>query len=94
MIMERVNLFFGYEAVAKIVFRQGQGARKAAPRPPRPAPSPVPRELGDGLREIPDLELRTMLESLAGKIAGASGGPTVVPAPFSLKPSQRSDQDQ
>lgn len=94
MIMERVNLFFGYEAVAKIVFRQGQAVRKAAPAPARPRPMPVPRELGDGLREIADPELRTMLESLGAKIASASGGPTLVPAPFSLKPkSQRSNQD-
>lgn len=94
MIMERVNLFFGYEAVAKLVFRQGGARPKAAPRPERPAPLPVPRELGDGLREIADVELRTMLESLAGKIAAAEGPPTIVPAPFSLrKPVSRSDQD-
>jgi hypothetical protein len=93
MIMERVNLFFGYEAVVKIVFRQG-ARTKAEPRPERPRPAPVPRELGQGLREIPDLELRAMLESLAGKIAAAEGPPTVIAAPFSLKPRPiRSDQD-
>ena len=37
MIMERVNLFFGYEAVVKVVFRQG-GRAKAAAKPSRPAP--------------------------------------------------------
>ncbi|GAA3996488.1 DciA family protein [Sphingomonas humi] len=93
MIMERVNAFFGYEAVVKVVFRQGTRARPA-PRPERPKPAPVPRELGQGLREIPDAELRTMLESLAGKIAAAEGPPAIVPAPFSLKPRiSRSDQD-
>jgi hypothetical protein len=93
MIMERVNLFFGYEAVVKIVFRQGSRT-KAAAKPLRPAPAPVPRELGQGLREIADTELRTMLENLAGKIAAADGPPTIVPAPFSLKPrTLRSDQD-
>ena len=93
MIMERVNLFFGYEAVVKVVFRQGGRARPAA-KPARPAPAPVPRELGQGLREIADTELRTMLESLAGKIAAADGPPTIVAAPFSLKPRPlRSDQD-
>jgi hypothetical protein len=35
-----------------------------------------------------------MLESLAGKIAAADGPPTIVAAPFSLKPrTLRSDQD-
>ena len=93
MIMERVNLFFGYEAVVKVVFRQG-GRAKAAAKPARPAPAPVPRELGQGLREIADTELRTMLESLAGKIAAADGPPAIVPVPFSLKPRPlRSDQD-
>lgn len=93
MILERVNRFFGYQAVAKVVFRHGA---KPAPAPPvkRPQLSPVPRELGDGLREIADPELRTVLESLAGKIAHASGPPTIVAAPFSLKPTHpRSDQD-
>lgn len=94
MIIERVNLFFGYEAVAKVVFRHGGGVARRKPSAPRPVPVAVPRDLGDGLREIADPELRTVLESLAGKIATASGGPTVVPAPFSLKSrTQRSDQD-
>jgi hypothetical protein len=93
MIMERVNLFFGYEAVVKVAFRQGNRT-KATAKPLRPAPAPVPRELGQGLREIADTELRTMLENLAGKIAAADGPPTIVPAPFSLKPRPlRSDQD-
>jgi hypothetical protein len=94
MIMERVNRFFGYEAVAKIAFRQSATGKRAAPRRERPAPAPVPRELGDGLREVADPELRTVLESLASKIAAAKGGPTIVPAPFKLQPSsKRSDQD-
>lgn len=91
MIMERVNLFFGYEAVVKVVFRHG--AALPRPAPPRPALAPVPRALGDGLREIADPELRTMLENLGARIAAAEGPPVIVPAPFSLKPSTRSDQD-
>jgi hypothetical protein len=74
MIIERVNRFFGYSAVARLAFRQG---RLASPpeRPARPEPRPVPRELGEGLREIADPELRACLESLAASIAGSSGGP-------------------
>lgn len=75
-IMERVNRFFGYQAVAKIAFRQG-AAPKAPARPSRPEPAPVPRELGEGLRAIADPELRTVLESLAGKLAATSGPPRI-----------------
>lgn len=93
MIVERVNLFFGYEAVEKVVFRQGSVA-KAPPRPPRPVVAPVPKELGEGLRAIADPELRTVLENLAGALAGARGAPAIVPAPFSLNSNlKRSDQD-
>jgi hypothetical protein len=35
----------------------------------------VPRELGEGLREITDPELRACLESLAGSLAGTLGPP-------------------
>ena len=74
-IMERVNRFFGYQAIAKLAFRQGAAAKTAA-RPARPEPS-VPRELGEGLRAIADPELRTVLESLAGKLAASNGPPRI-----------------
>lgn len=79
-IIERVNRFFGYEAVARLSFRQG-AVPKAASRPVRPQPAPVPAELGEGLREIADPELRTVLESLAGRLAASAGAPRVDPAP-------------
>lgn len=66
-IIERVNRFFGYNAVAKVKIRQGA---VAAPQPTgsRTAPPslrPVPLELGESLRDIGDPELRAVLESLA-----------------------------
>jgi hypothetical protein len=76
LVIERVNRFFGYEAVNKIAFRQGRAA-KAEPKPLRPVAAPLPKELGEGLREIADPELRTVLESLAGKLAGSRGTPAV-----------------
>lgn len=67
-IVERVNRFFGYNAVAKVKLRQGEvkapastQARPAAP----PSLKPVPFELGESLRDIGDPELRAVLESLA-----------------------------
>jgi hypothetical protein len=74
VIVERVNRFFGYGAIDRIVFRQGRPP--AAPvRPERPQLRPVPKELGEGLREIADPELRACLESLAARIAATSGPP-------------------
>ena len=76
MIVEKVNRFFGYEAVARIAFRQGRVA-DATVRPQRQSPAPVPAELGDGLRAIADDELRACLTSLAGQIAATTGPPLV-----------------
>jgi hypothetical protein len=69
-IIERVNRFFGYAAVAKVRMRQGVVAKEAPPVA-RAAPmlKPVPFELGDSLREIADPELNAVLESLAKSLA-------------------------
>jgi hypothetical protein len=66
-IMERVNRFFGYKAVARVKMRQGAVKPPHAVQPPKAPPSlrPIPMELGDSLRDIGDPELRTVLESLA-----------------------------
>lgn len=76
MIMEKVNAFFGYGAVDRIVFRQGKLPRPKK-GPPRPTPRPVPKELGEGLREIADPELRACLESLASSLEGSQGVPII-----------------
>jgi hypothetical protein len=76
MIVERVNRFFGYAAINRIVFRQGKPAA-GRPRPKRPELPVVPNELGAGLREIADPELRACLESLAARIAASSGPPSL-----------------
>src|SRR3954462_12232695 len=76
MIVERVNRFFGYAAINRIVFRQGRRAA-AAPRPARPQLRPLRKDIGEGLREIADPELRACLESLAAQIAASSGPPAL-----------------
>jgi hypothetical protein len=76
MIVERVNRFFGYAAIDRIVFRQGKPPAPPA-RVQRPDLRPVPKELGEGLREIADPELRACLESLASQIAASSGVPSL-----------------
>jgi hypothetical protein len=75
-IIERVNRFFGYGAVARIAIRQGVAAKPAARRAP-PSLGAVPVELGDSLRAIGDPELRACLASLAGALAATSGPPVV-----------------
>lgn len=66
-IIDRVNRFFGYGAVARVKLRQGEvnppRAEPASGAPP--SLKPIPMELGDSLRDIGDPELRTVLESLA-----------------------------
>jgi hypothetical protein len=66
-IMERVNRFFGYKAVARVKMRQGEVKPPRGEERPKAPPSlrPIPMELGDSLRDIGDPELRAVLESLA-----------------------------
>ncbi|WP_240339135.1 DUF721 domain-containing protein [Novosphingobium sp. BW1] len=66
-IMDRVNRFFGYKAVAKVKIRQGEVKPPPATQSRAAPPSlkPVPYELGESLRDIGDPELRAVLESLA-----------------------------
>lgn len=75
-MIERVNRFFGYTAVARVVIRQGSlppGAKRATPLPS----VPVPTDLGDSLRTVADPELRTVLESLARGVAAARNVPVL-----------------
>ena len=80
-IIERVNRFFGYSAVARLAIRQGHCAVAPTPAPRAAPPSlkAAPIELGDSLRTIGDPELRACLESLAGALAATSGAPVVAP---------------
>lgn len=69
-IVERVNRFFGYRAVARVAIRQGPVEPRVRPHPPAP-PREVPAELGDSLRAVVDPELRAVLEALAAGIGDA-----------------------
>lgn len=68
-IVERVNRFFGYPAVARLAIRQG--VVEVAPRPVPRAPAPPPAELGDSLRSVGDPELRAVLSALAAGVAAS-----------------------
>ena len=72
-IIERVNRFFGYAAVARIKMRQGRVSRADRVHKPSMPPSlkPLPMELGESLREIADPELSAVLESLAQSLVSS-----------------------
>jgi len=67
-LVERVNRFFGYAAVARVQIRQGDLA-PAMPKVERVRAAAAPPELGEGLKTIADPELRAVLESLAAGVA-------------------------
>lgn len=75
-IVERVNRFFGYAAVAKVQIRQGD-VPGPAPRRAPPSLKPVPVELGASLRTIADPELKAVLEALAAGVAATRGMPVI-----------------
>jgi len=89
-IIERVNRFFGYAAINRLIFRQGKIAEKSEPVT-RASLRPVPKELGEGLREIADPELRACLESLAARIASTNVPPTIDDAEPALPTNKRRD---
>ena len=73
-IIERVNRFFGYNAVTRVKLRQGAVQPPLVKERPTAPPSlrPIPFELGESLRDIGDPELRTVLESLARSLGTAA----------------------
>ena len=73
-IIERVNRFFGYDAVARVTIRQGAAARPASRRAP-PSLRPIPIELGESLRAIGDPELKAVLEAMARGLAPSEPAP-------------------
>ncbi len=77
-IIERVNRFFGYNAIARVKLRQGEVKPPPATKPAAAPPSlrPIPVELGESLRDIGDPELRTVLESLARAMTVQGGNET------------------
>jgi hypothetical protein len=74
VILERINTFFGYRAVARLALRQGPlPQRRRAPPPPKPLAPAEARHLAEGLAGIADPELRAALERLGRAVIGATG---------------------
>jgi hypothetical protein len=76
-IIERVNRFFGYAAVARLAIRQtGETQRRRTPRPV-PVDAGLDADVVDSLKPITDPELRARLEDLARQIAASTGPPRI-----------------
>lgn len=75
-ILERINGYFGYRAVARLALKQGPlPAPPAAPVDRDPTlPEDEERELSDSLSAIEDEELRTALQSLGRLVKVRSRG--------------------
>jgi hypothetical protein len=77
-IVERVNRFFGYAAVARLTLKQGKvAARPTRVAPPSLRPIATSARIGEGLRVINDPELRAVLGALAAGVAATHGPPIV-----------------
>ena len=77
LILEKVNRYFGYGAVARIAIRQGAAQRREdAPQPER-IPQPIAPETRQELKAIGDEGLRASLEALAAQIGSTKGPPKI-----------------
>ena len=75
VIVERINTFFGYRAVARLALRQGPLPRRAiAPPPPRALSVAESNSLKSSLDLIVDPELRAALERLGRAVIGSNEG--------------------
>jgi hypothetical protein len=67
VILERVNRFFGWQAVAQVALRQAPLTRRPAAKPPAADPAAAAR-IADTLGEIADAELRDALARLGAAV--------------------------
>lgn len=76
-IIERVNRFFGYRAVARIAIRQGRVEPRRAPSPRALKLEDLPADMSASLKPIVDDGLRACLESLALRLCASEGPPVI-----------------
>ena len=82
-IVERVNRFFGYPAVARLRLTQGRPVVPPAASAPR-APCRAPANMEGSLRDVADPELREVLSALAGAIAARDEANAPSPRPAAV----------
>lgn len=74
-VIERINRFFGYAAVARLALRHGD--LPTVQRRVMPVARPLAAETESTLRAVADPDLRATLESLARALSATTGVPTV-----------------
>ena len=67
VILERINRFFGWQAVGRLALRQAPLKRRAAPAPPRADPAAAER-VAASLTDIDDDSLRMALGRLGAAV--------------------------
>ncbi len=75
-IIDRVNRFFGYAAVARVRLTQGT-VRRREPTVPAPSEAVPTVPLSPTLKAITDPELQSVLAGLAGSLAKRDGLPKI-----------------
>jgi hypothetical protein len=68
VILERVNRFFGWQAIGRIGLRQAPLRRRQQPTPPSPPDPVIAARIAAGLPEIADEDLRQALARLGAAI--------------------------
>jgi hypothetical protein len=68
VILERVNRFFGWQAIGRITLRQAPLRRKEKPAPPPPPDPAIAARIAEGLPEVTDESLRQALGRLGAAI--------------------------
>jgi hypothetical protein len=68
VILERVNRFFGWQAIGRIALRQAPLRRRTRPAPPPPPDPAVTAVIAAGLPEIEHDDLRQALARLGASI--------------------------
>jgi len=68
LILERVNRFFGWQAIGRIALRQAPLRRRAPPRRPAPPDPALAARIAESLPTIDDEDLRKALARLGAAI--------------------------
>jgi hypothetical protein len=68
VILERVNRFFGWQAIGRIGLRQAPLRRREKPSRPKPPDPAVTARIAEGLPQVADEDLRQALARLGAAI--------------------------